>query len=240
MKAVVKKTTRTVRRRYAPPVPLTSAYNRIWEAIVDHSLPPGTRLIEDRLCSVFNLGRTRIRQVLQRLAHEHVVTLMPNRGAVVSEPTPEQARDVFDARAVIESAVVGQLLEHSTRADRRVLRAHLVLEKLAWRQNKRRDIIRLSGEFHLILMSLTRNLVLLDTMREYVSRSSLIIALYQPIGAVPCPPREHEALIVALENADRSAVQLMRDHLRHVFESLNLQPKAGNEVDLLSVLTDVA
>src|SRR5262245_53371931 len=53
------------------------AYERIWSAIMDHSLPPETRLVEQRLCEIFGLGRTRLRQVLQRLAHERVVTLMP-------------------------------------------------------------------------------------------------------------------------------------------------------------------
>eukprot|EP01034_Spumella_vulgaris_P010859 gene10859-13788_t len=66
---------------------IEKAYERIWGAIMDHSLPPGTRLIEDKLCEIFGIGRTRIRQVLQRLAHEQVVTLMPNRGAIVSQPT---------------------------------------------------------------------------------------------------------------------------------------------------------
>src|SRR5579871_5027162 len=49
-------------------------HERIWSAIMDHSLPPETRLVEERLCEIFGLGRTRLRQVLQRLAHENVVT----------------------------------------------------------------------------------------------------------------------------------------------------------------------
>ena len=45
--------------RDAVVVPLATAYSRIWSAIVDHRLPPGTRLIEDQLCKVFGIGRTR-------------------------------------------------------------------------------------------------------------------------------------------------------------------------------------
>ena len=73
-------------------------YERIWSAIMDHSLPPETRLVEQRLCEIFGLGRTRLRQVLQRLAHERVVTLMPNRGAMVARPSVREAREVFAAR----------------------------------------------------------------------------------------------------------------------------------------------
>src|SRR5689334_63629 len=73
------------RKKSGTPPSLTTegAYERIWSAIMDHSLPPETRLVEQRLCEIFGIGRTRLRQVLQRLAHERVVTLMPNRGAVV-------------------------------------------------------------------------------------------------------------------------------------------------------------
>ena len=59
--------------------------NEIYEpmvaAILDHRLPPGMKLIEDRLATAFGVSRTRIRPVLVRLANEEVVTLKPNRGA---------------------------------------------------------------------------------------------------------------------------------------------------------------
>ena|ERR1700676_1150921 len=67
-------------------VDITDVHERIWSAIMDHSLPPETRLVETELCEIFGLGRTRLRQVLQKLAHERVVTLMRNRGAMVSKP----------------------------------------------------------------------------------------------------------------------------------------------------------
>src|SRR6201991_295016 len=88
--------------RRAAAASAADVYERIWNAIMDHSLPPETRLVEERLCEIFGLGRTRLRQVLQRLAHEQVVTLMPNRGAMVSKPSVREARDVFAARRVLE------------------------------------------------------------------------------------------------------------------------------------------
>ncbi len=139
-----KKSARRVRdAKGAEVVPLAAAYQRIWEAIVNHSLPPGTRLVEDQLCGVFGIGRTRIRQVLQRLAHEHVVTLMPNRGAVVSKPSAQQARDVFEARSVLETAVVTRFLERATKTDKRRIGEHLMREKAARPQRNWRENIKL-------------------------------------------------------------------------------------------------
>ena len=236
-----KKPPRRVREaKAAEAVPLTSAYQRIWEAIVNHSLPPGTRLVEDQLCGVFGLGRTRIRQVLQRLAHEHVVTLMPNRGAMVSKPSAQQARDVFEARSVLETAVVTRFLERATRADKRRIGEHLTREKAAHQQRNWRENIKLSGEFHLLLAEVAGNSIILNVLRELVSQSSLIIAVFQAPGSLPCPPDAHERLYAALEASDRSAVKLMQQHLKHVLDDLDLSETVVREVDLRAVLTHVA
>src|SRR6516165_11799455 len=85
---------------------VAAVYEQIWTAIIDHSLPPQTRLVEERLCEIFGLGRTRLRQVLQRLAHERVVTLLPNRGAAVSKHSVREAHEVFVARELLESGTV--------------------------------------------------------------------------------------------------------------------------------------
>lgn len=220
--------------------PLAAAYERMWSAIVDHSLPPGTRLVEDQLCEAFGVGRTRVRQLLQRLSHEHVVTLTPNRGAIVSRPSVQRAHEVFEIRSVLESAVVSKLLDSVTKADKRRIREHLQREKTAWRARDRRSIIKLSGEFHLILAMLAGNELALNMLRELVTQSSLIIAVYQAPGTAPCPPDEHERLCEAIESSDRSAVRLMQQHLQHVLDDLKLVESSERGVDLVTVLTHVA
>ena len=51
-------------------------------------LAPGTKLPEATLCELFGVGRSVVRKVLQKLAHDHIVQLRPNRGAIVAVPTP--------------------------------------------------------------------------------------------------------------------------------------------------------
>src|SRR5271168_5667558 len=108
-------------------------HERIWSAIMDHSLPPETRLVESELCEIFGVGRTRLRQVLQRLAHERVVTLMRNRGAMVSKPSVREAREVFAARRVIEAHMVETFVKSATRIDMKRLQEHHGREEEAWR-----------------------------------------------------------------------------------------------------------
>jgi DNA-binding GntR family transcriptional regulator len=210
-------------------------HEQIWSAIVDHSLPPETRLVESELCAIFGVGRTRVRQVLQRLAHERVVTLMRNRGAMVSKPSVREAREVFAARRLIETGIVETVIKAATRKDIKRLQEHVAREQDAWRANDRRAILKLSGEYHLLLAEAADNSILLEVLRDLVSRSSLIIAVYQPPGASPCPPDAHRELTAMLERRERAAIKLMVRHLDHVFADLMLEERDGSGIDLKTV-----
>src|SRR4029453_19523954 len=124
-------------KRSASAASAAGVYERIWNAIMDHSLPPETRLVEKRLCEIFGLGGTRLRQVLQRLAHERVVTLTPNRGAIVSRPSIEEAREVFAARRVLEAGIVQAFIENASRADIKRIQDHVARERAAFVANDR-------------------------------------------------------------------------------------------------------
>jgi DNA-binding GntR family transcriptional regulator len=72
---------------------------------------------------------------------------------------------------------------------------------------------------------------MLSLLRELVSRSSLIIALYQARATSPCPPNEHEQLCTALEQGTPRAVRLMQQHLEQVRAELNLVEHAESDTD---------
>lgn len=215
--------------------PVDQVYERIYAAIVDHSLPPGARLIEKRLCEIFGLGRTRVRQVLQRLASDRLVTLQPHRGAIVTLPTVQQALDIFEARRLIEPAIVARFVEKASSADLQRIREHLKKEKAASKDNDRRSAIRLSGEFHLIIAECAGNETLLELLRELISRSSLIIAVYQEADTRCCPPDDHQRLVGALEKRSAEAARQMLHHLDHVVDGLRLQEPEEAGIDLQAV-----
>ena len=227
-----------LRRNGANGANVDDVYEQIWSAIIDNSLPPETRLVEERLCEIFGLGRTRLRQVLQRLAHERVVTLMPNRGAMVSKPSIREAREVFAARRVLEAGTVAGFIESASRADYKRIHDHVAREQAVWRQSDRRASLKLSGEFHLIVAEIAGNQILMDMLRDLVSRSSLIIAVYQTPGAPCCPPDEHRELALALERREPRAPGLMAQHLDQVLADLRLEEQSGKSVDLRSVFSN--
>lgn len=213
------------------------AYERICDAIMDHSLPPETRLVEAKLCEIFALGRTRVRQVLQRLANERLVTLMPNRGAIVCKPSTQDALDVFEARKLLEAGVVSRFVSVASDRDITRVQALLQAEQAAWQQRDRRAMIRLSGEFHLLLAEIAGNRTITELLRELVWRSSLIVAVYQAPGASSCPPHDHETLYAALLARSSDAAPLMLRHLDHVLGELQLREPETPGVDLHNVLS---
>lgn len=211
-------------------------YEQMLNAISEHSLPPGTKLTEDRLAAIFNVSRTQIRLVLTRLSHEMLVEMIPNRGAFIASPTPEDARQVFDARRLIEPHILRHLCAAITRADIAQLRQHVQAEQAARERQDRRSVVRLSGEFHLLLADLSRHRMLAKQMRELVALTCLIILLYDAPTSATCPCDEHKLLVDALDaGREDKAVQIMLEHLMHIESALMLDEQAEAEIDLEAV-----
>ena len=124
-------------------------YERMVATILDHRLPPGTKLIEDRLATAFGVSRTRIRPVLVRLANEQIVTLTPNRGATVAQPTEKEAREVFQVRRMIEPTLIECFIQSANADDIQTLASCIADEEEARFKGDMRRAIRLSGDFHL-------------------------------------------------------------------------------------------
>lgn len=152
--------------------------DRISTAILEQRLVPGTKLGEDRLASIFGISRAKVREVLARLSHEQVVELIPQRGAFVSKPSVEQAYDVFEARRMIEPGLIERLGRTLTPAKLERLQQHLDREAAAREKQDTRAIVRLSGEFHVLLAELAGNTALIKVTRELSTLTCLIISLY--------------------------------------------------------------
>lgn len=206
-------------------------------AIVEQRLLPGTRLIEEELAAIYRTSRMRIRRVLLALAHEGVIALPPGRGAQVACPSVEDAKSVFQARRLIEAGLIeapgAALAPPAIAALRQCLRA----ETAANQVHDRAGMIAQSGLFHLELARGLGNPVIADIVSTLVSRSSLIIALFQRNSAVCCRLDEHAVLIEALE-AGRfgPAAVLMRDHLDAIEAGLDIEVKPGVPNDLRAIL----
>jgi DNA-binding GntR family transcriptional regulator len=217
-------------------------YERMVATILDHRLPPGTKLIEEKLATAFGVSRTRIRPVLVRLANEQIVTLTPNRGAVVAEPTEKEAREVFEVRRMIEPTLIECFIASAGEGDIATLTRCIADEEAARASGDMRRAIRLSGDFHLHIANASDHQTLGRILRELVSRTSLILMTYSNshqqvrAEATACGCREHRALLDAIRLRDpREAARLMREHLAQLESQLQFPTDAADAPDLISL-----
>lgn len=210
-------------------------YEKIFVAILEHRLHPGTKLVEERLAEIFGVSRARVREVLARLAHEQIVEMIPQRGAYVAKPSIEQALDVFEARRLIEPAVLRRLIETLTPEKLARLRQHQELEVDARRREDKRAVVRLSGEFHSLAAELAGNTALARSMRELSVLTCLMIFLYDAPTSTSCRADEHSQIIDAIARRDPArAEKLMLEHLDHIENGMKLE-SATEEVDLEAI-----
>ncbi len=210
----------------------------ITNAVMEHRLAPGSKLSESRMADAFKVSRTKIRQALMVLAENGLVQLFPNRGAFITSPTVPEALEVFSARRLLEPEVVRGVIVHAKKADFKLLHKHLEKESEARKSNNRRAIIRLSGDFHLLLASMCGNRYIEKMMSELCPLTCLIIALYDIPQAPACPENDHANIVKAIEQGEESlAVELMLHHLAHIESALHLDgANDANEVDWEKIL----
>ncbi|RRW96552.1 GntR family transcriptional regulator [Pandoraea apista] len=195
----------------------THIYRTIVDGVLAHRLTPGTKLPEPELCQLFDVGRAVVRRVLERLAHDGIVTLRPNKGAVIAEPTPEETREIFEARRALERALVELAVAHVTDDDLAMLRRQLDAEHAAMHRFDQPSWARLASDFHLRVAALAGNAVLLRYLTELISRCSLIVGLYEPPGYAPCEHDEHTAIVECIARRDApGAIARMQSHLEEL------------------------
>jgi DNA-binding GntR family transcriptional regulator len=196
-------------------------------AIVERRLMPGTKLAEAQLGEIFDVSRTVVRQALNQLSRDRLITLEPARGAFVAQPSIDEARQVFEARQLIEAALVRALCTRISDAQIAELRAHLRDERAAVARTDVSGRTRLLADFHVVLARLLGNEVLAQLLADLLSRSSLISLMYQSSHSAEHSQAEHVAIVDALERRDaRAAARLMAEHLHSVEHNLRLDPRS--------------
>lgn len=217
-----------------------SIYDLMFAAIANRKLPPGLKLSEERLCRVFGVSRTRLREVFFRLAQDRIITLKHNRGAYVTRPTARDATEVFAARRAIEVSVVEQLANSAGAQVIKRLQQHLAEEASARSEKDHARLTQLTGDFHLLLAELSGNSIYHDIVRRLTALSSLIIYLYDSPSASACKDNEHNNIVEAISAGDAiTARSLMLEHLEHVEKSLKIDDEEQDDFDIESVFKEM-
>ncbi len=205
-------------------------YQTIFEGVLNRRLTPGTKLPEPELCSLFGVGRAVVRRALEKLAHDGIVALRPNKGAVIAQPTREETREIFEARRAVERALVELAAQRASVEDIGALRKQLADEHEAMHRFDQPSWARLASEFHLRIAALSGNAILERYLTELISRSSLIVGAYERVGNAPCEHDEHTAILDCLEARDADgAIAHMTAHLQSLEARIETSDMPGTK-----------
>lgn len=213
-------------------------FEKLELAIHEHRLAPGTKLGEDDIAEVYGVSRTIVRAALQSLSHQRLVELKRNKGAFVAQPSVQEAREVFEARALLEPRTAHSAALRITDDQVAQLQAHIDAEHEAIHAGDHGRALYLSGQFHIDIARIADQHTIEVFITQLISRSSLIIALYWQRRAAMCESHAHDALISAFADHDGPrAEELMKSHLLDLVTSLDLRNKTSAPVSLKAALS---
>ena len=193
----------------APPQSLTDrAYAEIEELIVTLRLAPGAPLSEAELSARLGIGRTPIREALQRLARERLVAIYPRRGVIVTEINVASQLRLLETRRELERLIARSAARRATDGERARFRALAVAFEAAAKANDDVNFMRIDRDFNVLCSSAAHNEFAAGAMGLMHSLSRRFWYLhYKHAADMPLTAKLHAdiARAIAAGDAERAA-----------------------------------
>ena len=209
--------------RSAQPLLTEQVAGHIRDLIVQEALSPGEHIRERALAGELGVSRTPMREALKILATEGLVELLPNRGAIVSDPNPTEVRDMLRVLGVLES-LAGELVCVEATEDQLAEIKALHYEMLAaFARKDRLEYFKLNQRIHLAMVAASRNLTLIETHARLNARLYRIRYRSNLKNEEwPSAVEQHEKILEALlARNSRELSTLMRRHLGDTWSKVN-------------------
>ena len=201
-------------------------YRSLREAIVTGKLKAGERIVEDKVCADLGVSRSPLREALRRLEGEGLVSILPRRGAIVTEVTDRDGVSLFAVREVLEGLAA------------REAAMHITVDELAELENICRDmaariqakdathIVALNQQFHETIAKASRNRWVRDFLTGIRAHTRRIYrSSIDTPGRAPNSLAEHLLILEALKKGDLDAAdELAR---RHVLKARDAAVSSG-------------
>ncbi|MQA02553.1 MAG: FCD domain-containing protein [Streptosporangiales bacterium] len=186
------------------------------QAILDFDLKPGQRLVERELIEQLGVSRTTVREALRQLNVEGLVTVIPQKGAVVATPSPEDAADLYEVRAMLEAMTVRRFIARATDEHFGQLRAAFEDAVVAFADTENiRALLRAKDDIYAVLMAGAGSNPIQEILEGLQARVRALRAtsLSQP-GRPAQSIKELRRLVEAIEARDpERAAQVCTEHI---------------------------
>ncbi|MFE5430865.1 GntR family transcriptional regulator [Peribacillus simplex] len=201
-------------------------YTKIKLSICNRFIRPGSQLVEAAIANKLNVSRTPVRAAIKKLEHEGYVQVTPNKGAFVIKPTAEEMKDAYSVRLILEKQSAGLAAERISKEDIAKLYKLIDEEKRTFDHRDTDSYYEMNDSFHFIIAEASQNKLLLEYVKDIVSRTTIYVVLFDPLDKLKINPsiEEHIAIVRALESKNKlEAEKAMEKHLTSVIAGLKLE-----------------
>ena len=198
------------------------AYVHIRRKIVSLELPPGSVIDEANLRAELGFGRTPIREAMQRLSLEKLVTIVPRRGMFVAEIGITDLQRLFEVRVVLESTAARLAALRGMENHWHQMEAVLVELPDNGQPTDNQSLIGIDETCHKIIYEAADNKFLQDTLTTlYALSLRLWYFSLSKVGDMQGAVLEHKSILDALRASDPgSAALLLEQHIRTFQEEI--------------------
>ena len=195
--------------------------------ILDGTLAPGERLVEDRLAELLGVSRNPVREAIRALEAEGFIDAPARRGAFVATLTDRQAADLFAVRLALEPLGARLAAENVTPAAVEQMKALLAEAQSSSSSNDLDALSDLHSEIHSLIFTMTDNAYLTAIAIPMVKRGQWLLRQSSPLRD-PEAWSQHHGLIAAIEAGDADLAEAeARHHVLSVRHQLKVPSQRG-------------
>ena len=205
---------------FAPAPSLTDrAYAEIEEMIITLALPPGSAISESELSAHLGIGRTPIREALQRLARERVVAIFPRRGMLVSEINVTSQLRLLETRRELERLIAKSAARRATDEERGRFREIAAAFGAAAKANDDVTFMRIDRDFNVLCSQAAHNEFAAGAMSLMHSLSRRFWYIhYKKAADMPQTAKLHADIARAIAAGDEERAGKASDRLLNLIE----------------------
>ncbi|MGB3714450.1 MAG: GntR family transcriptional regulator [Candidatus Promineifilaceae bacterium] len=198
----------------------SSLGDNLRDDILRGDLLPGQNIRLEEIAARFDVSTTPVREALRDLEAEGLVTIFPHRGAIVTQLSAKDLRDVYDIRATLEAMATRLAVPHMTEATLTQLLSYF--EQMDSHLGEVLALIKLNHAFHITLYGASDRSHLCELTGILRLRTQhYLVAFISEIGGMPQAQAEHRAIIEACERGDADgAATLIYNHVNNVGNAL--------------------
>src|SRR5437762_3011923 len=197
--------------------------DKLRDQIIRGEIAEGVQLRQDAIATQFQVSRIPVREALRQLEAEGLITIVPNRGAIVPVLAPEDVEELFTIRALLEPELLKLSIPQLTQGD--FSQAETILRKFETELRSEGHVAtwgRLNWQFHSILYSRADRPRFLSIIRNVNNSGERYtrLQLYLTHGVQRANEEHHQILELCRQRDVPGACKVLRQHIQYAGQSL--------------------